>query len=294
MDIGSGNNMDARVKFNINDWADNARTPVETRDKRQVTLYTVNRQGEYPIFGDIIEDGNNVVSGYWSNEGDYGENLEKDSSHPSDLFFKNGRRWTNGELSSWLRGGKDREVLNTSTKIVSTQFDYHIDSEFDSCPEDLMVRTNKGDWTEPVDIKRITMGNINRTVLYTLGRDENGDITIVFQSIISKNKDEYYIILLLEKLSLCEFIREFEADPDYVGKMINNSFINAQQHQRTYLERKVSESTIEKLSEEEDVKYVDFAALSDKNLVDSLLGGKEQTSLLMSLINSKIIYNFKR
>jgi len=291
--------MDARVKFNINDWVDNVKTPVETRDKRQVTLYTVNRQSEYPILGDIIEANGDVVSGYWLNEGDYGEKLEKESSHPSDLFFKNGRRWTNGELSSWLRGGKDREVLNTSTKIVSTQFDYHIDSEFDSCPEDLMVRTNKGDWTEPVDIKRITMGNINRTVLYTLGRDENGDITITFQSIISKNKDEYYIILLLEKLSLCEFIREFEADPDYVGKMINNSFI-INQHRPTCLEsleRKVSESTIEKLSEEEGVKYVDFADLSDKDLVDSLLEGVgryDQTGLLMSLINSKIIYNFKR
>lgn len=288
--------MNARVKFNINDWVDNVKTPVETRDKRQVTLYTVSRQSEYPIFGDIIGADKSVVSGYWSNEGDYGEKLEKESSHPSDLFFKGGRRWTNGELSSWLRCGKDREVLNTSTKIVSTQFDYHIDSEFDSCPEDLMVRTNKGDWTEPVDIKRITMGNIDRTVIYTLGRDVNGDITITFQSIISKNKDEYYFILLLENLSLCEFIREFEADPDYVGKMINNSFI-INQHQRTCLEKKVSESTIEKLSEEEDVKYVDFADLSDKDLVDSLLEGigrYDQTGLLMSLINSKIIYNFKR
>lgn len=292
MDIGNGNNMDARVKFNVNDWADNVRTPVETRDNRQVTIYTVNRQSEYPIFGDIIEAGKNVVSGYWSNEGDYGEKLEKESSHPSDLFFKNGRRWTNGELSSWLRGGNEREVLNTSTGIVSTQFDYHIDSEFDSCPEDLMVRTNKGDWAEPVDMRRVTIGNLDRTVMYTLDKYDR-DITISFQSIISKNKDEYYFILLLKRLSLCEFIREFEADPNYVGEIINNSFIN-DQPQRTYLERKVSESTIEELSEEKDVKYVDFADLSDKNLVDSLLEGKEQSRLLMSLINSKIIYNFKR
>ena len=179
MDIGSGNNMDARVKFNIDDWFDNVKTPVETRDKKQVTIYTVNRQSEYPILGDIIRADSSVVSGSWSNEGDYGEKLEKESSHPFDLFFKNGRRWTNGELSSWLRGGNDREVLNTSTRIVSTQFDYHIDSEFDSCPENLMVRTDKGDWTEPVDIRqKITMGNIDRTVMYTLDRYDGGDIKI--------------------------------------------------------------------------------------------------------------------
>lgn len=279
--------MDARVKFNINDWVDNVKTPVETRDKRQVTLYTVNRQSEYPILGDIIEANGDAVSGYWSNEGDYGEKLEKESSHPSDLFFKNGRRWTNGELSSWLRGGKDREVLNTSTKIVSTQFDYHIDSEFDSCPEDLMVRTNKGCWTEPVDI--LTMGNFDRTVMYTLGKYD-GDIKINLLSFITKNRGKYYFVHFYEPLSLCEFIREFKADPDYVRKRINSII-----PQILTKPTEVLDSTIEKINEDEDVKYVDFTELSNKDLVDSLLEGgkdKDRSGLLMSLINSKIIYNF--
>lgn len=230
------------------------------------------------------------MSGSWSNEGDYGEKLEKESSHPFDLFFKNGRRWTNGELSSWLRGRNDREVLNTSTKIVSTQFDYHIDSEFDSCPEDLMVRTNKGDWTEPVDIqKKITMGNFDRTVMYTLN-NYDGDIKINLLSIISKNKGKYYFIYFYEPLNLCEFIREFKADPDYVRKRINSII---PQVCTKYTE--VPESTIEEINENETVKYVDFTDLSDKDLVDSLLEGgiyKDSSGLLMSLINSKIIYNF--
>lgn len=288
--------MDARVKFNINDWADNIKTPVETRDKKRVIIHTVRRQSEYPVVGDIIGADKKVIGdcSYWSNDGDYDKKLEKESSHPFDLFFKNGRRWTNGELSSWLRGGNDREVLNTSTRIVSTHFDYPVDSESDSCPEDLMVRTNKGEWTAPVDIrKRVTVRNLDRTVMYTLGRDVNEDITITFQYIISKNKDKYYFIFLTEELSLCEFIREFKADPGYVEKIINNTF--ATRPRQYILKHEVPYSTIERVCKEEDVKYVDFADLSDKDLVDSLLEGLEkykQTELLMSLINSKIIFNF--
>ena len=282
MDIGSGNNMDTRVKFNIDDWFDNVKTPVETRDKKQVTIYTVNRQSEYPILGDIIRADSSVVIGSWSNEGDYGEKLEKESSHPFDLFFKNGRRWTNGELSSWLRGGSDREVLNTSTRIVSTQFDYHIDSEFDSCPENLMVRTDKGDWTEPVDIRqKITMGNIDRTVMYTLDRYDGGDIKINLLSFISKNRGKCYLILLPKiQISLDEFIRKFKADPDYVRKRIDSVISQVSKP------LDVADSTIEKIinvNEDENAEYVDFADLSDKDLVDSLLEGKSISGLLMSL-----------
>lgn len=46
--------MNNRKKFNIADFVSNSETPVETRDNKRVIIYTTDRQGEYPVVGDIL------------------------------------------------------------------------------------------------------------------------------------------------------------------------------------------------------------------------------------------------
>lgn len=186
-----------RKKFDVADFISNEETPVETRGNRRVIIYTIDRQGEYPVVGDILGSDGKITGdcNYWSSTGDF-KHLVNDES-PFDLVFKGGRRWTNGELSRWLREGSTdnyREVLDTDTGYISAQYSYQETLEYDSCPGNLKIRVNKEDWTEPISVKNpINPKNIDRVVYYILRFDKTGEIKIRLNNLFELRHECFFL-----------------------------------------------------------------------------------------------------
>lgn len=259
-----------RKKFDVADFISNSETPVETRDNKRVIIYTIDRQGEYPVVGDILGPNGKITGdcSYWSSTGDF-KHLVNDES-PFDLVFKGGRRWTNGELSEWLREGSTddyREVLDTDTGYVSAQYSYLDTLEYDSCPGNLKIRVNKEDWTEPVSVKNpINQKNLDRCVHYTLLFDETGEIKIRLNSLFELQRDCLFWKTLdsISELPLSEFLEKLK-NPDYLVNEIRRSdkterpLKNDEDWSGSELKEKICEF---------NNWYLDFEDLSNTELVD--------------------------
>lgn len=277
-----------RKKFDVADFISNEETPVETRDNRRVIIYTINRQGEYPVVGDILGSDGKITGdcSYWSSTGDF-KHLVNDES-PFDLVFKGGRRWTNGELSRWLREGSTddyREVLDTDTGCISAQYSYQETLEYDSCPGNLKIRVNKEDWTEPVSVKNpINPKNIDRVIYYTLWFDKTGGIRISLGNLFEIRRECFFIKSLdnTSELPLSEFLEKLK-NPDYLVNEIRR--YNKTEHNCGIIEVEIRDL---------NKRYLDFEDLSDTELINSMrqkLESKtyegEHYSNFVSLVNFK-------
>lgn len=280
-----------RKKFDVADFIGNEETPVETRDNRRVIIYTTNRQGEYPVVGDILGSDGKITGdcSYWSSTGDF-KHLVNDES-PFDLVFKGGRRWTNGELSRWLREGSTddyREVLDTDTGCISAQYSYQETLEYDSCPGNLKIRVNKEDWTEPVSVKNpINPKNIDRVIYYTLWFDKTGGIKISLGDLFEFRRERFFIKSLnnTSELSLSEFLEKLK-NPDYLV----NEIRRYDKTEHDCCRQDMIEAEIRNLNK----RYLDFEDLSDTELINSMrqkLESKtyegEHYSSFVSLVNFK-------
>jgi len=287
---------ESRKKFNVADFVSNSETPVETRDNKRVIIYTTDRQSEYPVVGDILGSDGKITGdcSYWSSTGDF-KHLVNDES-PFDLVFKGGRRWTNGELSRWLREGSTddyREVLDTSTGCISAQYSYQETLEYDSCPCNLKIRVNKEDWTEPISVKNpINPKNIDRAIYYILRFNKTGGIRISLSSLFEFRRGCFFIKTLnnTSELPLDEFLEKLK-NPDYLVNEIRKS--DKTEH-NCYRQDEKDWSKIEVEIHNLNQRYLDFEDLSDMELINSMrqkLEGKtyegEHYLSLASLVNFK-------
>lgn len=275
-----------RKKFDVADFISNEETPVETRDNKRVIIYTIDRQGEYPVVGDILGSDGKITGdcSYWSSTGDF-KHLVNDES-PFDLVFKGGRRWTNGELSRWLREGSTndyREVLDTDTGCISAQYSYQETLEYDSCPGNLKIRVNKEDWTEPVSVKNpINPKNIDRVIYYTLWFDKTGGIRISLGNLFEIRRECFFMKSLdnTSELPLSEFLEKLK-NLDYLVNEIRR--YNKTEHNCGIIE-------VRDLNK----RYLDFEDLSDVELINSMRQKLERKNYegehylsLVSLVNFK-------
>lgn len=285
-----------RKKFDVADFISNTETPVETRNNKRVIIYTTDRQGEYPVVGDILGSDGKITGdcSYWSSTGDF-KHLDNDES-PLDLVFKGGRRWTIGELSRWLREGSTndyREVLDTDTGFISAKYNYQETLEYDSCPGNLKIRVNKGDWTEPVSVKYpINPKNIDRVIYYDLIFDKTGEIKIGLHSLFEFRRGWFLINTLNNaiELPLSEFLEKLK-NPDYLANEIRRS--DKTEHE-CYRQDEKGWSKIEVEIRNLNDRYLDFEDLSDAELINSMrqkleskyYGDKNYLGLV-SLVNFK-------
>lgn len=263
-----------RKKFDVADFISNEETPVETRDNKRVIIYTTNRQGEYPVVGDILGPNGKITGdcSYWSSTGDF-KHLVNDES-PFDLVFKGGRRWTNGELSRWLREGSTndyREILDTSTGCISAQYSYLETLECNSCPDNLKIRVNKGDWTEPISVKNpINSMNIDKCVYYDLRFDKTGGIRIKLASLFECRRGYFYGKTLdnTSELPLDEFLEKLK-NPDYLVNEIRRSDKTEHKFFGPLIDDE-NWSKVEEKIREFNYWYLDFEDLSDIELINSM------------------------
>lgn len=283
-----------RKKFDVAEFISNEKTPVETRNNKRVIIYITDRQGEYPVVGDILGSNGEITGdcSYWSSTGDF-KHLDNDES-PLDLVFKGGRRWTIGELSRWLREGSTndyREVLDTDTGCISAQYNYQETLEYDSCPGNLKIRVNKGDWTEPVSVKYpINPGNVDRVIYYFLIFDKTGEIKISLSNLFELRREGFFLNTLNNavELPLSEFLEKLK-NPDYLVNEIRRS--DKTEHDSHFSQDIQIEAEIRSLNN----RYLDFEDLSDAELINSMrqkLEGKNHIISgnylgLVSLVNFK-------
>lgn len=133
------------------------KTPVETRDGRKVIIHATNRcDKRRPVLGDIICNVHDIytpcIIWTWTSDGT-ASSYEKFY----DLFFsaeKTTRRMTVGELYQWIGGGAaddHRELFNKDNHQgydrCNKRFLFMDDP---LCPENVLIRTNNGEWREPL------------------------------------------------------------------------------------------------------------------------------------------------
>lgn len=145
---------DKRKQFNVADFVSNETTPVETKNGLKVFIHTTNRINDkssfYQVVGEFLYEDNSWGLYRWSIEGKFGptEDINR------DLVFseKKIRRMTNQELAWWIREHPE-EHREWKTKLsfnVYVLFTYKEDEAQWICSEDILIRSNGGEWKEPL------------------------------------------------------------------------------------------------------------------------------------------------
>lgn len=122
---------------------------VVTRDGRSVRILCTDANNERSIFGLINSE--REYSAWWYSNGRVYSGYEVST----DLFLQvpiKTRRMSNQELSWWLREHPEehREWRWTSAVYVNTSFSYLEKEANEECEEDMLIRSNGGEWREPL------------------------------------------------------------------------------------------------------------------------------------------------
>lgn len=144
---------DKRKRFNVAEFISNEETPVETRTGYKVTIYSTDRDDDvYKVCGDIC-----TTKGYaintWTQNGKYQEGKPIDDF---DIFFskkKTVRRMTNQELAWWLRDHPEEHrewKWNADGASIDSVYTYNDNKAVAECGRNILIRSNGGEWREPV------------------------------------------------------------------------------------------------------------------------------------------------
>jgi hypothetical protein len=147
---------DKRKRFNVAEFISNEETPVETRDGRNVEIYNAHRENtDYPVVGDIHDDEieKKVYVETWTSDG---RSVQGIVDAGDDLFFspkKTVRRMTNQELSWWLRDHPEEHrewKWNADGASIDSVYTYNDNKAVAECGRNILIRSNGGEWREPV------------------------------------------------------------------------------------------------------------------------------------------------
>ena len=138
---------DERKPFNVADFVSNKKTPVETRDGRDVLIGNIHRIiNDFCVCGNIIGDKPNA----WLKDG----HCYKDRNDDADLFFSRTRPMTNKELAWWLMEKPEehrewKKIFDGKTATVHSKYVYLENDQDKECDDEILIRSNGGEWRFP-------------------------------------------------------------------------------------------------------------------------------------------------
>lgn len=106
------------------------------KEKRLVVYCLSNKHAEYKF---IAEDSNGTTASYWK--------------HCAEIT-EEPKRMTNYELAKWLSEGAScgefREWKHKDGCMVHSEFSYTVEMENEPCYDSILIRSNGGEWHEPL------------------------------------------------------------------------------------------------------------------------------------------------
>lgn len=123
---------------------------VVTKNGRGVRIICTDKHGGNPIIA-LVDMGNKQETIHYDQNGIIGW----DGNTSFGLVLKEPikyRKMTNQELSKWLREKPEefRETMTEHSSLIKSTYDYFQEYENHAVADGLMIRSNYGEWREPL------------------------------------------------------------------------------------------------------------------------------------------------
>ena len=121
---------------------------IKTRGGLDARIVCTDSIGDKPILA-LIQSSGRAMTCFYDTEG----HVESDKEHDFDLFLEvqyTCHQMTNRELSWWLRENPEEHREYSIGNEVYNTYSYPKDREHELCPYSIRIRTNGGEWHEPL------------------------------------------------------------------------------------------------------------------------------------------------